>query len=230
VIKLAVFDLAGTTLLDTGQVPAAFNKALGAGGLAVSAEQLRSVRGAAKREAIGVLVAERFGLDDPGNTARIDAMYAAFKADLLARYQNEGVAFVPGTLKTFAWLREIGVALAINTGFDRVVTDAVIANLPWGGFAVDTVVCGDDVDQGRPAPLMILRAMAQTSVSQAVQVMTVGDTVKDLEAGNNAGVGINVGVLSGAHGRQQLQQVEHTQILNSIADLPSWWRTQLTVS
>jgi len=88
-IKLAVFDLAGTTLLDTGQVPAAFYRALGANGLTVSTEQLSSVRGVAKREAIVALDADRFGLDDPDSTARTEAIYTAFRADLPSWWQGD---------------------------------------------------------------------------------------------------------------------------------------------
>lgn len=226
-IELAVFDIYGTTLQDMGQVPAAFETALKAGGLAFSAAQLISVRGASKREAIAALVEKRFGKSNPGNAARTEAAYAAFQSDLLARFQKERVAFIPGTLETFRWLRQKGVALALNTGFDRIIANTIIDRLPWNDFSVETVVCGDDVLQGRPAPLMILRAMAKTGVRNPAQVMTVGDTVKDLEAGNNAGVGVNIGVLSGAHNRERLQQVAHTKLLPSIADLPAWWQKHL---
>jgi phosphonatase-like hydrolase len=146
---------------------------------------------------------------------------------MLERFELEPAAFIPGALETFGWLRRKGVALALNTGFDRSVAAVIIGSLPWRGVSVDTVVCSDDVSRGRPSPSMILHAMAQTGISDAAQVMTIGDTVKDLEAGNNAGVGVNIGVLSGAHDRKRLQQVAHTQLLPSIADIPSWWIEQL---
>jgi phosphoglycolate phosphatase-like HAD superfamily hydrolase len=69
---------------------------------------------------------------------------------------------------------------------------------------------------------MILQAMEKAGVADAAQVMTVGDTTKDLEAGNNAGVGINIGVFSGAHDQARLQKVAHAQILPSIADIPAF--------
>ena len=40
-----------------------------------------------------------------------------------------------------------------------------------------------------------------------------------LQAVEQAGVGINTGVLSGAHDQGRLQQVDHTQIRPSIADI-----------
>ena len=221
-VRAAIFDIYGTILRDRGQVPAAFQTALQSGGLLFSAEQLSSVRGASKRDAIAVLVENRFGPSDSANASRIQAVYATFQTDLLARFKKGPVDFVPGTLETLRWLRESGVALALITGFDRVIANTIIDRLSWDGFLIETLVCGDDVTQGRPAPFMILQAMEQAGVANAAQVMTVGDTTKDLEAGTNAGVGVNIGVLTGAHGKERLQQVAHTQILPSIADIPDF--------
>jgi phosphoglycolate phosphatase-like HAD superfamily hydrolase len=54
--ELVVFDLAGTTVEDRGQVPDAFEAALAAHGLAVSHEQIGDVRGSSKRTAIASFV------------------------------------------------------------------------------------------------------------------------------------------------------------------------------
>jgi len=40
-----------------------------------------------------------------------------------------------------------------------------------------------------------------------------------LAAGARAGVGWNVGVLSGAHGREALELAPHTHLVESVADL-----------
>ena len=50
--------------------------------------------------------------------------------------------------------------------------------------------------------------------------MNVGDTELDLRAGWNAGVGWNVGVLSGAHPRERLEGAPHTHLIESVASLP----------
>ena len=57
-------DMAGTTIEDGGQVPAAFGAALAACGISLSDDQLGNARGASKREAIAELVAR------PGAPAR----------------------------------------------------------------------------------------------------------------------------------------------------------------
>src|SRR5581483_3446843 len=111
-LKLVVFDMAGTTVVDAGEVPAAFTAALAEQGIRVSSEQLNAVRGASKRQAVLNLIP-----DGPQRQARADEAYAAFKKDLARRYA-EGVRAVPGAGETFAWLRERGVKVALNTGFD----------------------------------------------------------------------------------------------------------------
>ena len=78
----------------------------------------------------------------------------------------------------------------------------LLGRLGWAEGIVDAVVCGDDVTRGRPAPYLIFRAMEATGASSVHKVASVGDTTLDLQAGYNAGVRWNVGVLSGAHDRQ----------------------------
>ena len=51
-IALVVFDMAGTTIEDSGQVPEAFTTVLRKHGIEIDDEALRAVRGASKRDAI----------------------------------------------------------------------------------------------------------------------------------------------------------------------------------
>lgn len=96
----------------------------------------------------------------------------------------------------------------------------LLAALGWEAGTVDAVICGDDVPQGRPAPYMIFRCMEATGALSVGRVANVGDTVLDLRAGYNAGVRLNVGVLTGAHGRDLLAAEPHTHLLASVADFP----------
>lgn len=218
-IELVVFDLAGTTVRDGGQVVDSFTAALEEYGLAVTPEQLGGVRGAAKREAVLRLVP-----DGPDRARRAGLIFESFRARLARRYRDEGVEPVEGADEVFRWLRGRGVRVALNTGFDRDITGLLLSALGWSEGAVDAVVCGDDVRQGRPAPYLIFRAMEATGVLNVRRVANVGDTVLDLQAGRNAGARWNVGVLSGAHGRPLLGQSPHTHLLESVAQLPGLWR------
>ena len=216
-IRLVVCDMAGTTVKDSGEVARAFAAALAEHGVEASAAQISVVRGASKREAIATLIASKYGSD----AARVETVYASFKAHLQRVFTREAEP-VAGAEETFAWLRERGIHLALNTGFDRDITTLLIDALGWQKMA-DAVISGDDVPQGRPAPYMIFRAMEATGTVDVRHVLNVGDTVADLQAAHNAGVGISVGVLSGAHTREQLAREPHTHLIASVAALPALW-------
>ena len=222
-IKLVIFDMAGTTIKDLGQVPEAFTTALSSCNISLTHNELQAVRGASKREAIRILIKNKFGEDNPEVETIINQAYNAFRTSLQTLYIEEGVHFIPGTLDTFTMLRGKDILIALNTGFDRNITNTILANLEWDKFAVDAVCCGDDVSKGRPAPFLIFHTMETCNITSVHDVMTVGDTVLDLEAGNNAGIRYNVGVLSGAHEEAQLRQAPHTHIIPSVADLPRLW-------
>jgi phosphonatase-like hydrolase len=214
--RLVVCDLAGTTVRDRGEVPETFRATLAARGLEVSDEMLVAVRGSSKREAIARLLPANCG-----QARRADALYAEFRAALSRRYREQGVEAIPGAGEAFAALRARGVRVALNTGFDRDITALLLAALGWSHGVVDAVGCADDVRRGRPAPDLIHAAMAATGVDDPRSVANVGDTVLDLAAGHAAGVGWNVGVLSGAHGRERLAAAPHTHLLASVAELPA---------
>jgi phosphonatase-like hydrolase len=133
------------------------------------------------------------------------------------------VRAVAGADATFRSLRERGVRVALNTGFDRETTALLLEALGWGGGVFDAVVCGDEVACGRPAPYLIFRAMEGAGAGSVHRVANVGDTVLDLRAGYNAGVRWNVGVLTGAHSRPALESAPHTHLLPSVAELPGLW-------
>jgi len=215
--RVVVFDLAGTTVRDDGQVPAAFAAALSEQGIRVTPDQITGVRGASKMDAIRRLVPP-----GPEQPRRVEAAYLAFQSGLRRRYGDGGVSSVDGAEATFAWLRARDVRIAFNTGFDRAITDLLLAALRWSKVA-DAVVCGDEVRRGRPAPDLIRRAMELTGVRDPGLVATVGDTTLDLEAGHAAGVRFNVGVLSGAHERGRLEKAPHTHLLADVSELPSLW-------
>jgi phosphonatase-like hydrolase len=216
--ELVIFDLAGTTVEDRGEVPYAFTAALAEHGIVVTREQINGVRGASKRQAI-----LHFIPTGPEQARHVEETYASFRAKLTRRYSSEGVRPIPGAAAVFGLLRERGVRVALNTGFDRETTELLLGALGWDDGIVDAVVCGDDVSQGRPAPYLIFRAMEAAGAGDVHKVVNVGDTTLDLQAGYNAAVRWNVGVLSGAHDRQSLERAPHTHLFPSVAELPGLW-------
>lgn len=223
IIELVIFDLGGTTIRDTGVVPQALTAALQAGGFEITPAMLSQARGATKRTVIRSFVEGRFPPGDPQTEAAAERIFADFQARLEAGFAAGGVQPIPGAAETFAWLRGRSIRIAFNTGFDRAITGLVLRAAGWDQGLAAAVICGDDVAQGRPAPFMIFHAMEAAGVTDVAQVAAVGDTVLDLQAGANAGVRWNIGVLSGAHSQAQLETVPHTVLLPSVAELPALW-------
>ena len=169
------------------------------------------MRGAAKREAFRQLAR------DAGQAERL---YEHFLEGIRQRYTTRPPREVPGTSNTFTWLRQQGVKLALNTGFERETVGMLLSALGWDDTVLDAIVCGDEVAAGRPSPAMILEAMRRTGIADPGGVMVVGDTVLDLQAGSAAGAGWVIGVTSGAHDHSRLSQAPHTHLLQSVAEIP----------
>jgi phosphonatase-like hydrolase len=215
-IALVVFDMAGTTIEDSGQVPEAFTTVLRKHGIEITDNALRAVRGASKRDAIRHFVTKHHSENVETLT---DEIFNDFRDYLSQLFKAGGVRPVKGATETFDWLRAHGIKIALTTGFDHLTTDLILDAVGWKNGVADAIVCGDDVAHGRPAPDLIFRAMKDTGVTSARQVMCVGDTVLDLQAGRNAGARYVVGVLSGAHGKAQLEKEPHTHLIASVAAL-----------
>lgn len=218
-IELVVFDMAGTTVQAADQVAPAFVEVLSAFGLPISAEEVDRVRGASKREAIQNILLQ-YSPEQATQTV-VEDLFQKFNANLARRQESDGVKPVEGAAEVMFNLRERKIKVALTTGFDRTSTDRVLAMVGWKSGVADVVVCADDVRGGRPAPYLIYHAMELTSTINVENVAAVGDTVLDLQAAANARVGLNVGVLTGAHKREQLEAQPHDHIIESVRELPS---------
>jgi phosphonatase-like hydrolase len=219
-IKLVVFDLAGTTVHDGDAVNACFRAALSGRGIAAEPALVNSVMGLPKPEAIRILL-EQCQRVAP-TPEFIDAVHEDFTQRMCAYYADDpAVREVPGAAATFVALRRAGVKVALNSGFYRRIVAVLLARLGWlVPSVIDAHIASDEAPRGRPYPDMILQLMSRLDVADSSQVAKVGDTKVDLEEGTNAGCGIVVGVTTGSYSRQQLEAYPHTRILNSVADVP----------
>ena len=108
--------------------------------------------------------------------------------------------------------------MCLTTGFAPSTRDALLDALGWQG-EIDLALSPADVGRGRPAPDLILGAMARLGVVDPAAVVVVGDTASDLEAGRPGGGGAVVGVLSGAHDEATLATAPHTAIIADVTGL-----------
>ena len=215
-IKLVVFDVAGTIVEDHGEILRALRTALMENGIPFVEGELKKLKGASKREVIRHF-AKQTG--PPGDIEpRVETCYRRFRLELESCYA-EKIVPIAGAVETFRWLKDHEIGLATTTGFYREISDLVLKQTGWGEFFAANI-SSSDVRQGRPAPYMIFRAMEAAGVQNVKEVINVGDTPLDLQSGSNAGVVGVVGVLTGAHGRESLEQESYTQIIHSIAELP----------
>ena len=230
-IELVVFDMAGTTVTDRHEVERCFAEAAAQTGLFVTAERVLAMQGLAKRYVFETLWKEQLGEMHPNVQPQADISYAAFRGILENHYLTNGATPTEGCLETFAYLRKQGIAIALTTGFYRVVTDIILDKLGWlsslngqhiGGpdGIIQASVASDEVERGRPCPHLIERAMSLLNVSNPKAVINIGDTPSDLLSGRAAGVSLNLGVTNGTHTADQLDAYPHDFLLKSLAELP----------
>jgi len=212
-IRLAVFDMAGTTVDDViDGVPLvlrSYDDAFRRRGVVVPMEVLNEQRGRDKRTVI-----EEFGGD------KAPQIYEDFLRTLT---ENTGrVREVDGASGVFRFLKEHGVRVALSTGFPGEVAEGILEHLGWvDSGLVDYWVCSETVGASRPDPAMIRAAMRHFGVENPGEVLKVDDTAKGVEEGVNAGA-ITVGVLTGTQGRGALEAAGAADVLPSVRELPTY--------
>lgn len=220
-IELVVLDMAGTTVVDDGIVERAFARTAERAGLATAdglEGALQFVRDTMGQSKIDVF---RHLTDGDENAAnRANAEFERAYAELI---DEVGVDEIAGAGDVIRGLRASGLAIALTTGFSPSTRDAVLGRLDW---EVDAALSPADAGRGRPAPDLVLTALIATATTSVASVAVVGDTVSDVLAGRNAGAGLVVGVLTGAHSRDQLEAAGADLVLDSVRDLPAVNRLQ----
>lgn len=219
-IELVVFDMAGTTVNDEDSVSRCVQGALAAEGVTVTVADVNRVMGIPKPEALRILIGE-----SPRGALlidQIDAIHRDFVVRLIRFYQvDASVREVSGSEQTFRVLKQAGIKVALNTGFDRAITQTILDRLGWSSSPlIDATVCSDEVPRGRPHPDMIQELMRRFGIDDPAKVAKVGDTPADLQEGKNAGCGLILGVTQGTHTRAQLEPHPHTLLIDSVRDLP----------
>lgn len=220
-IQLAVFDIAGTTLHDESNVGLVLQQVIQEHAeLSVSLPEVNEVMGYAKPWAIRYLLQQQQDAryNDP---AFIDALHRLFVQRMSDHYQhNAGVREKSGASAVLGALKQRGIKIALDTGFDRAITDIILKRVGWlNKGIIDAVITSDQVPQGRPYPYMIYRAMEQLGVRSIQQVAKIGDTLSDLEEGTNAGCPYVIGITTGAYSKAALQEGPHTHLVDSLEEI-----------
>ena len=139
--------------------------------------------------------------------------------ELTSNYFENGEIEVidPSIYDFFSNLRINGIKIALNTGYNSKLQRRIIEHLDLK-YCIDDYISSDMCRFGRPYPYMIHNLMERNSIYDVKNVAKVGDTINDMWEGKNAGVGLRIGVLSGAETRLKLQP--HADVvINKLTDL-----------
>ncbi|HJV60863.1 MAG TPA: HAD-IA family hydrolase, partial [Albitalea sp.] len=98
--------------------------------------------------------------------------------------------FEAGARAMLTRLRSAGLATGLLTNRRRALFMHELAKVDgrgWEGL-FDVVVCGDDVQQRKPAPDMVLRALDELDAPAGPDAWFVGDSTTDTVAAKRAGI------------------------------------------
>jgi phosphonatase-like hydrolase len=211
-LQLVCFDMAGTTMIDSGLVLEAFRRTIDELGVvgeeAQEAEQyVVATMGQSKIEVFTAL------FDSRGEIAN-----EAFERHFVEAAHEFGVREIPGVRKVVTELRRLGFDVALTTGFSQSTREALVHELEWSDlFRVR--VSPQDAGRGRPAPDMLLQCLIRLEGYDTKSLVVVGDTASDMQAGKRAGAGLCVGVLTGTDSSARLVENGADVVIDSVADL-----------
>lgn len=214
-IRIVIFDMAGTAINEHNLVYKTLHESLNDFDVPCSLNQvLEWGAGHEKRDAISILV-KKF---QPKNHEDdfIDKIFNHFKILLNLRYDTEPMALADGMEEVMQYLRKEGIKIAFNTGYQRNVAQKILDRINIKeGSDIDLLVTADMVENGRPAPDMILKILEQYDI-KPMEAIKIGDSKIDIEEGKNAGVKYSLGITTGAHTREQLMEMKPDRILDAM--------------
>jgi phosphonatase-like hydrolase len=217
-IKMVVFDMAGTTVNENMVVYKTLQRAINEAGYDFTLDQvLAQGAGKEKVQAIKDVLKTYAGRED---VALTESIYQKFIPLLTKGYEEMAITPMPGAEELFRALQKKGILVVLNTGYNGETARMLIHKLGWTeGMTIDALVTASDVPNNRPKPDMILLAMEKFGIMDGGEVIKVGDSVIDIEEGDNAGCYLSVGVTTGAHTATQLKEAKPGLIINGLMEL-----------
>ncbi len=217
-IKMVVFDMAGTTIDEGNIVYKTLMKCINNAGFNMSLELVLAIgAGKEKRQAIKDIIATE---QAAGNDLLVNSIYEIFVGELAVAYNSFDIKPQEGAMELFGALRSKGILVVLNTGYNGTTARAILQQVHWRvGIEIDGLVTASDVQHNRPNPDMILLAMEKFGVTDAGEVAKVGDSAIDIEEGRNAGCGLTVGITTGAHTQAQLLIANPSHIIQHLNEL-----------
>lgn len=217
-IKLVVFDMAGTTIDEDNVVYKTLQSAINQAGHNFDLTTiLREGAGKEKLQAIKDILIQAG--HQHVETAALP-IFEVFKKQLEQAYLNLEVKEQPGASMLFAALQSKGIKVVLNTGYDRTTAMHLIQKIGWEEAKdFDLLITASEVTAGRPAPDMIELAIQKLNIESAANVLKIGDSIVDIQEGKNANCGVTLGITTGAQTRAQLEQAAPDQVINHLKEV-----------
>jgi phosphoglycolate phosphatase len=211
--RLVIFDCDGTLVDSQHHIVSAMHSAFAANGLALpEADAVRRTVGLPLEVAIAHLL---LPLGSPALNPVVEAYKTAAVAQRLEPDHHEPL--FPGLVDALDRLDATGFLLGVATGKARRGLNFTLATHSLTERFVTLQTC-DVVANGKPAPDMVLQAMAETGAVPASTIV-VGDTTFDIEMARNAGVQ-SIGVAWGYHDERILLETGAASIIKNFGELP----------
>ncbi len=218
-IKMVVFDMAGTTVNENNIVYKTLRNAINTvGGYELTlTEVLAHGAGKEKLQAIKTVLKNSLNLVDDELAQR---MFTLFLAELEHAYEVEEIYPNANAEELFAILKDHDILRVLNTGYDRKTAESLLEKLNWKvGKEIDALITASDVPRNRPYPDMIERAMQQFEIADPGAVVKIGDSIIDIQEGQQAGCGLSIGITTGAHNTVQLKSANPDYVINDLLEI-----------
>jgi len=185
----------------------------------ITLQEANTVMGIPKPVAIERLLKQHFHPDITSDL--ISEIHSVFVRNMIDFYQHDqSVKEKSGVSDTFKKLKQKNVKIAVDTGFDRSITDALLDRLRWTEEGLlDASVTSDEVAHGRPYPDLIFEAMKRTGTANSSSVAKVGDTSFDIQEGKSAGCTWVIGITTGAFTHAELEKENPTHLIKAIPEI-----------
>jgi phosphoglycolate phosphatase len=170
---------------------------------------------APQREELLIAASAVYQCGQPWSAAKKIAQDAYHCADESLK-PSYGCVLLEGVAETLKLLKSGGSKLAVATTDSHKRAKEALRFLGVAHL-FDAIIGGDDVENSKPAPDMVLEACKQTGCAPKDAVV-VGDSLSDITMGRNAKVKECIGVLTGFTSKEELQRVADA-VINSVTEL-----------
>jgi len=209
--KAVLFDLDGTLIDSAPDITAAVNELLENYDLpSLSLAQVKTMIG----EGVRKLVERAFAASDAKlSEANLEEAFQAM-GTIYYRHLTQFTRLMPGAAETLVRLHSSGIRLGVVTNKPQVAARTILLHFRLAE-RLGTIIGGDAVMHGKPAPDALLLALQQLDVLPEEALM-VGDSATDVAAARAAEM--PVAVVRGGYSRVPLEELEADFICR---DLPA---------